>query len=165
MGYLHLLDKDGKDLWAYEAEGGFRWAEIGPEASYVVGGTRSELAFVDSQGKVLWKGYDSVSGATTKDKKYIVSGNQKGELELRDTKGTILWEHRTGMMEPGKDVRFAYISDDASHIVGAVRTGEIYFFKGEISPAPLDTYVNKGPDQQSAPDAYGQKNALPEIQP
>ena len=138
VGFLHLLDKNGKDLWAYESDGGFRWAEIGPEASFVVGGTRSELAFLDSQGKVLWKGYDSVSGAITQDRKYILSGNQKGELELRDTGGTILWEHRTQQMEPGKDVRFSYISDDASLIVGGVKTGEVYFFKGGVSGAAAD---------------------------
>jgi len=70
VGFLHLIDKNGKDLWSYETDGGFRWAELGPDASFVVGGTRSELVFLDRQGKVQWKGYDSVSGAITKDRKY-----------------------------------------------------------------------------------------------
>lgn len=154
MGYLHLLDKNGKNLWSYEADGGFRWAEIGPAASFVVGGTRSELSFLDSKGKILWKGYDSVSGATTKDKKYILSGNQKGELELRNLNGTILWAHRTGEMEPGKDVRFAYISDDASVIVGAIKNGEIYFFKGGITQAPAQP-----PTQNSTPTPERNKSS------
>ncbi len=143
VGYLHLLDKNGNDLWAYETDGGFRWAEIGPEASFVVGGTRSELAFLDSHGSVLWKGYDSVSGSMTKDKKYILSGNQKGELELRNTDGTILWEHRTQRLEPGMDMRFSYISDDANVIIGAARTGEAYFFSGGISQVPLEAETQK----------------------
>lgn len=138
VGYLHILDKNGKDIWAYEADGGFRWAEIGPDASFAVGGTRSELAFLDAKGTVLWKGYDAVSGAMTKDKKYIISGNQRGELELRNTNGTILWEYRTGEFEPGKDVRFSHVSDDATIIVGAVKTGEVYFFGGTITEVPLE---------------------------
>ena len=133
IGVLHLLDKNGKDVWSYEADGGFRWAEIGPEASFVVGGTRSELAFLDAQGKVRWKGQDSVSGAATQDGAYIVSGNQKGEIELRDITGTILWEHRTQDMEPGRDVRFVHISDDKQFITAAVKTGEVYFFKGGLN--------------------------------
>jgi len=165
VGYLHLLDKNGKDLWAYESYGGFRWAEIGPKASFVVGGTRSELAFLNAQGKVLWKGYDSVSGAMTKDKKYIISGNQKGELELRNTEGTILWEHRTGRMEPGMDMRFSYISEDATVIVGAAKTGEVYFFKGGISPATLEKDAGKEVNMQSTPDAGDQRNTLKETQP
>ena len=133
IGVLHLLDKNGQDVWSYEADGGFRWAVIGSEASFVVGGTRSELAFLDAQGKVRWKGQDSVSGAATQDGAYIVSGNQKGEVELRDTTGTILWEYRTDDMEPGRDVRFVHISDDKNFITAAVKTGEVYFFKGGIS--------------------------------
>ena len=133
LGFLHLLGKNGKDVWAYEADGGFRWAEIDPKASFVVGGTRSELAFLDIKGNVLWKGYDSVSGAMTPDGKYILSGNQRGELELRNANGTILWEHRTQRMEPGIDMRLAFISDDATLIVGAAKTGDVYFFKGGVS--------------------------------
>ena len=165
VGYLHLLDQNGKDLWTYEAYGGFRWAEIGPKASFVVGGTRSELAFLDAQGKVLWKGYDSVSGAMTKDKKYIISGNQRGELELRDTGGTILWEHRTQLLEPGMDMRFSHISEDATVIIGAAKTGEVYFFKGGISPTTLGADIGKEVNPQSAPDAGDQKDILKKTQP
>ncbi|MBI4021463.1 MAG: PQQ-binding-like beta-propeller repeat protein [Candidatus Aenigmarchaeota archaeon] len=167
VGYLHLLDKNGKDMWAYEAEGGFRWAEIGPEASFVVGGTRSELAFLDAQGDVLWKGYDSVSGWMTKDKRYIISGNQKGELELRDTGGTILWEHRTPLLEPGMDMRFSYISDDATAIVGAAKTGDVYFFAGEISSVspPLETgtsTIEGNTEIADAPQAQSDAENLPQ---
>lgn len=166
VGFLHLLDRNGNDLWAYETDGGFRWAEIGPDASFVVGGTRSELAFLDGHGKVVWKGYDSVSGAVTKDKKYILSGNQKGELELRDTDGTIVWEHRTGDMEPGRDMRFSYISEDASIIVGATKTGEIYFFKGGISEAPLAIEAQKeNREAMQAPAPAASDQAYPPITP
>ena len=161
VGYLHLLDKNGNDLWAYETDGGFRWAEIGPEASFVVGGTRSELVFLDSQGNVLWKGYDSVSGAMTKDKRYILSGNQRGELELRDTGGTILWEHRTQLLEPSMDMRFSYISDDATVIVGAAKTGETYFFSGGISKVPLEAETQKENVAQAPPGIYENERAPP----
>jgi|GEM_PF-6077061 outer membrane protein assembly factor BamB len=138
MGYLHLIDKNGNDLLAYEAEGGFRWAEIGKDGSFMAGGTRNEFVLVKKSGKVVLKGPDAVSGAMTKDGKYIISGNQKAGLELRNNKGTLLWEYKTEGQEYGKDVRLSYISDDAKFIVGATKTGEVYFFKGGISQMPSE---------------------------
>jgi WD40 repeat protein len=143
MGYLHLIDKNGNDLLAYEAEGGFRWAEVAPDGSFMVGGTRSEIALVEKSGKVILRGNDAVSGAMTKDGKYIMSGNQKGGLELRNNKGTLLWEYTTGNQEYGKDVRLSYISDDVRFIVGATKTGEVYFLNGGISKVSLEAEMQK----------------------
>ena len=67
------------------------------------------------------------------------------------------------------DMRFSYISDDATVIVGAAKTGEAYFFSGGISQVPLKAETQKeGMDSaQALPGIYGSERSPPreEMQP
>ncbi len=132
MGFLHFFDKNGNELWNYETYGGFRWADIGN--NFTVAGTRSELVFLDGTGNVVWKDSNSMSGMLSQDGRFILTGDQGGQVQLRNLNGTILWQYPEASYQVyGKDVRFSYITKDNSRIISSTKTGDLYFFEGNVS--------------------------------
>jgi hypothetical protein len=143
MSFLLFISNEANErasvLWTYETSGGFRWADISPDASFVVAGTRRELVLLDRDGRVLWKDrgfasggiWGSISGMITPDGKHILSGDI-GRISIRNLRGTVLWRYR----ESGRgDVRFSYITSNGSKIVAATLDGYLYFFeRGEGPP-------------------------------
>ena len=153
MSVLYSFDSAGNELWNYETTGGFRWAEIGEEGR-VAGGTRSEFALLNKEGKILWKSHDSMSGMFSADGKHILTGDQGGHLEIRDLNGALIWEYPEGIEQAGfgRDVRFSYISRDNSRIAASTKTGKVYFLEGGISAIePAEIPLGSGDETGEQP--------------
>lgn len=148
LSFLPFIHNEANEsasvLWTYETSGGFRWAEISPDTSFVVAGTRYGLVLLDRDGQILWedRGFvssgsrGSMSGMITPDGKHILSGDQGGQVSIRNLRGTVLWIYGEGGESVGRDVRFSYITSDGSKIVAATLDGYLYFFEGEWATTP-----------------------------
>jgi len=83
---------------------------------------------------VVWKDSNSMSGMLSQDGRFILTGDQGGQVQLRNLNGTILWQYPEASYQVyGKDVRFSYITKDNSRIISSTKTGDLYFFEGNVS--------------------------------
>lgn len=144
--FVSLLDRSGKLLWEYPVATAPVIA-IAPDESYIIAegrGVGFRSIALSPSGELLYQ-LDPVAQVPyiTSDSKHIVrvgpSFNKPSDpettiwVELTDRTGSVLWHaDSVGSTVQGQAGGFAWLSDDAKHLV--VAFGEsVYFFEGSIT--------------------------------
>ncbi len=102
LGYVYLLDHDGKLVWKFKTGGSIRGSVIcnnfnGSEKNIVFGSIDKYVYCLSKDGKLLWKfnANSEVEGSPAVFDNKIFIGTDSGDLMCLSKEGDLLWKFKT----------------------------------------------------------------------
>ncbi len=162
LGYVYLLDKDGKLVWKFRTEGAIRGSVICDsfgeiDKKIIFGSTDKYVYCLSKDGKLLWKFNANVEieGSPTVLDNRILIGVDSGELLCLSNKGELLWKFKTGskvIAQPvldnlgtaklkiifGSTDNYLYCLDLLGNLVWKFKTGGAIYSKIAVSDLNKD---------------------------